>query len=410
MTTKMISEETLQPQAQEETRITPRDLRRVFWRSFQMEFSWNYERQMNLAFVYALIPVLKKLYPRKEELARALKRHLVFFNTTPHIVTLLLGITTAMEEKNSHQKNMDATAIDNVKASLMGPLAGLGDSFFWGTLRLIATGIGTSLALKGNILGPILFLLVFNVPHILVRFMAIRHEDELKLSRRIAASWVVISMAVAVFIGIVGHAVSAAGRIPSLEGSATETVIVRLSDLLSSYGILPAVVAGCILAGILAATMSTADSQLLAAASAFSENVLQDLLGVKLTPKQNMLAARLTVVVIAFIAIFLAADPNSNVFKIVSFAWAGFGATFGPAMLCALFWRRSNRQGIMAGLVVGGVMIFVWKFLVAPMGGIFNIYELLPAFLCALCAIVVVSLLTPAPEKEITDMFDSYNT
>ncbi|MDU6110012.1 MAG: PTS system mannose/fructose/sorbose family transporter subunit IID [Klebsiella pneumoniae] len=169
MTTKMISEETLQPQAQEETLITPRDLRRVFWRSFQMEFSWNYERQMNLAFVYALIPVLKKLYPRREELAAALKRHLVFFNTTPHIVTLLLGITTAMEEKNSHQKNMDATAIDNVKASLMGPLAGLGDSFFWGTLRLIATGIGTSLALKGNILGPILFLLVFNVPHILVR-------------------------------------------------------------------------------------------------------------------------------------------------------------------------------------------------------------------------------------------------
>ena len=117
MTTKMISEETLQPQEQEETRITPRDLRRVFWRSFQMEFSWNYERQMNLAFVYALIPVLKKLYPRKEELAGALKRHLVFFNTTPHIVTLLLGITTAMEEKNSQQKNMDANAIDNVKAS-----------------------------------------------------------------------------------------------------------------------------------------------------------------------------------------------------------------------------------------------------------------------------------------------------
>ena len=250
----------------------------------------------------------------------------------------------------------------------------------------------------------------FGMPHILVRFMAIRHEDELKLSRRIAASWVVISMAVAVFIGIVGHAVSNVGRIPALEGSATETVIVRLADLLSSYGILPAVVAGCILAGILAATMSTADSQLLAASSAFSENVLQDLFGVKLTPKQNMLAARLTVVVIAFIAIFLAADPNSNVFKIVSFAWAGFGATFGPTMLCALFWRRSNRQGIMAGLIVGGVMIFVWKFLVAPIGGIFNIYELLPAFLCALCAIVVVSLATPAPEKEITDMFDSYNT
>lgn len=172
MTTK-ISEETL-PQVQDENAINARDLRRVFWRSFQMEFSWNYERQMNLAFVYALIPVLKKLYPQKSELAAALKRHLVFFNTTPHIVTLLLGITTAMEEKNSQQQEMDGTAIDNVKASLMGPLAGLGDSFFWGTLRLIATGIGTSLALQGNILGPILFLLVFNVPHILVRWLFTR--------------------------------------------------------------------------------------------------------------------------------------------------------------------------------------------------------------------------------------------
>ncbi|POU74862.1 PTS mannose transporter subunit IID [Leclercia sp. LSNIH6] len=172
MTTK-ISEETL-PETQDENAINACDLRRVFWRSFQMEFSWNYERQMNLAFVYALIPVLKKLYPQKAALAAALKRHLVFFNTTPHIVTLLLGITTAMEEKNSQQNEMDGTAIDNVKASLMGPLAGLGDSFFWGTLRLIATGIGTSLALQGNILGPILFLLVFNVPHILVRWLFTR--------------------------------------------------------------------------------------------------------------------------------------------------------------------------------------------------------------------------------------------
>ena len=173
MTTKMISEETL-PDAQDERAITTRDLRRVFWRSFQMEFSWNYERQMNLAFVYTLIPVLKKLYPQKEDLKNALKRHLVFFNTTPHIVTLLLGITTAMEEKNSQHKTIDTGAIDNVKASLMGPLAGLGDSFFWGTLRLIATGIGTSLALQGSILGPILFLLVFNVPHILVRWFFTR--------------------------------------------------------------------------------------------------------------------------------------------------------------------------------------------------------------------------------------------
>ncbi|EMF4697473.1 PTS mannose/fructose/sorbose transporter family subunit IID [Salmonella enterica] len=173
MTMKMISDKDRQ-QAETTGLVTARDLRRVFWRSFQMEFSWNYERQMNLAFVYTLIPVLKKLYSRKEDLAEALKRHLAFFNTTPHIVTLTLGITVAMEEKNSQQKEMDASSIDNVKASLMGPLAGIGDSFFWGTLRLIATGIGTSLALKGNILGPILFLLVFNVPHILARWFFTR--------------------------------------------------------------------------------------------------------------------------------------------------------------------------------------------------------------------------------------------
>ena len=250
----------------------------------------------------------------------------------------------------------------------------------------------------------------FGMPHILLRFMAIEDEKKLVLSRRIASVWVVIAMTASIVIGVVGLGMTKAGALEFLSGSSSETLIVRIASLIAQHGVLAAVLAGLILAGILAATMSTADSQLLAAASAFSENVLQDLLGVKLTPKQNMLAARLTVVVIAFIAIFLAADPNSNVFKIVSFAWAGFGATFGPAMLCALFWRRSNRQGIMAGLVVGGVMIFVWKFLVAPMGGMFNIYELLPAFLCALCAIVVVSLLTPAPEKEITDMFDSYNT
>jgi sodium/proline symporter len=246
----------------------------------------------------------------------------------------------------------------------------------------------------------------FGMPHILVRFMAIRDENELTLSRRIAGTWVVISMGVAVFIGIVGHAVSAAGRVPFLEGSATETIIVKLSDLLSTYGIFPAIVAGCILAGILAATMSTADSQLLAASSAFSENIVQEVFGVKLTEKQTMLTARLTVIVIAVIALFLAADPNSNVFQIVSFAWAGFGAAFGPAILCALYWKRSNCQGIMAGLVAGGVMIFVWKFLVRPMGGALDIYELLPAFVVGLAAIVIVSLLTPAPDAGIEALFD----
>lgn len=158
----------------ESQEITNKDLNKVFWRSFQMEFSWNYERQMNMAFTYAMIPILKKLYKKKEDLSEALKRHLEFFNTTPHIVTMMLGISTALEKQNAESKDFDSSSINNVKAALMGPLAGLGDSFFWGTLRLIATGVGTSLALQGNILGPILFLLVFNVPHILIRFLLTR--------------------------------------------------------------------------------------------------------------------------------------------------------------------------------------------------------------------------------------------
>jgi len=249
----------------------------------------------------------------------------------------------------------------------------------------------------------------FGMPHILVRFMAIRDENELKLSRRIASVWVVISMAVAVCIGMIGYSVSKAGRIPVLEGSNSETVIVKIADLLSTFGIFPALIAGLILAGILAATMSTADSQLLAAASAFSENLLQDVFGVKLSEKKMMLVARLTVIVIAVIGVFLASDPNSSVFQIVSFAWAGFGATFGPAVLFALFWKRSNRQGILAGLIAGGVMVFVWKFGIAKLGGAFAIYELLPAFVFACIVTVIVSLATPAPEKELVDVFEEVN-
>ena len=249
----------------------------------------------------------------------------------------------------------------------------------------------------------------FGMPHILVRFMAIRDENELKTSRRIAGTWVVISMAVAVLIGIVGYSVSLNGAIPMLEGNMTENVIVKLADLLSTNGIFFAVVAGVILAGILAATMSTADSQLLSAASAFSENLLQDVFGKKLDNKQTMLCARGTVIVIALIAVFLARNPDSNIFTIVSFAWAGFGATFGPAILFALYWKRSNRQGIMAGLIAGAAMVFIWKFAIKPMGGVWGIYELLPAFLVASAAVVIVSLATAAPEKELTDLYDEVN-
>ena len=245
------------------------------------------------------------------------------------------------------------------------------------------------------------------MPHILLRFMAIEDREKLKLSRRVATTWVVVSMAIAVSIGIVGYAMTKAGAIPFLEGSTSETIIVRIADLLSQEGMLAAFIAGIILAGILAATMSTADSQLLAASSSVSHNLLRGFFKVNISEKTAITIARITVCVISVIAIFLARDPDSSVFGIVSFAWAGFGASFGPLVLFALFWRRTNMQGALAGMLTGGVMVFVWKYLVRPLGGNFNIYELLPAFVLSCLAIVIVSLLTKEPSKEIYDEFDS---
>lgn len=248
----------------------------------------------------------------------------------------------------------------------------------------------------------------FGMPHILLRFMAISHEDKLKTSRRIASIWVVISMFVAIVIGIIGYSVSVAGQIPTFTTSSdSETVVIRLASLLGQNGLVFSIIAGVVLAGILACTMSTADSQLLTAASGVSQNLLQDFLKIKMDIKTSMTAARLTVVAIALVGIILAWNPDSSVFTIVSFAWAGFGSAFGPVMLFSLFWKRSNLAGALAGMISGGVMVFVWKYGVRPLGGVWNIYELLPAFIVASLSIVVVSLVTAPPSQEICDEFDS---
>ncbi len=150
--------------------ISNRSLRWVFLRSLALEANFNFESWQNTGFAFSIIPVLKKLYPIREKMAEALKRHLQFFNTTAHGSTLILGITAAMEEQNSQQENFDQESINTVKTGLMGPLAGVFDSLFWGTLKVIAAGVGISLAINGNFLGPILFLLIFNIPHILLRY------------------------------------------------------------------------------------------------------------------------------------------------------------------------------------------------------------------------------------------------
>ena len=242
----------------------------------------------------------------------------------------------------------------------------------------------------------------FGMPQVLLRFMAIRKEDELKRSRRIAMIWVVISLAVAVFIGLVGRQLFPTEH---LTKSAAENIFITLST--SS---LPAILAGFVMAGILAATISSSDSYLLIAASAFSKNIFQGIFNKKASDKQVMWVSRITLLVLALIGIVVALDENSVIFQIDSFAWAGFGATFGPIMLFSLFWKRTTRAGAIAGMVSGGAMVFIWKLVISKLGGVFAIYELLPAFIVSCIFIVVVSLLTKAPSKEIEEDFEAVRT
>ena len=239
----------------------------------------------------------------------------------------------------------------------------------------------------------------FGMPQVLLRFMAIRHENELKRSRRIAMIWVVISLAVAVFIGIMGRA---AFPTTHLSASASENIFITLAT--SS---LPPILAGFVMAGILAATISSSDSYLLIAASAVAKNIFQGVIRKKATDKQVMIVSRITLLAIAVIAMIIALDEDSVIFNVVSFAWAGFGATFGPLMLFSLFWKRINRVGAVAGMVSGAAMVFIWKLLISKLGGAFAIYELLPAFIISSVCIVVFSLLTKAPSKEIQEDFEA---
>lgn len=239
----------------------------------------------------------------------------------------------------------------------------------------------------------------FGMPQVLLRFMAIRKEEELKRSRRIAMVWVVISLTVAVFIGIVGRQLYPDAH---LTKSAAENIFITLAT--SS---LPPILAGFVMAGILAATISSSDSYLLIAASAFAKNVFQGVCKKDASDKQVMLVSRITLLVLALIGVVIALDENSVIFSIVSFAWAGFGATFGPLIIFSLFWKRINKPGAIAGMVGGAGMVFLWKLVISNLGGVFAIYELLPAFLFSSLCIVVVSLLTKAPSKEIEEDFEA---
>lgn len=249
----------------------------------------------------------------------------------------------------------------------------------------------------------------FGMPHVLLRFMAIESPEKLKTSRRVASIWVVISMAIAVLIGLVGYSLMTKGVVgPYENASAAETIIVDVSRFISKTGYLPAFMAGIFLSGILASTMSTADSQLIAASSSVTKDIIANFFKAKISDKKLMLIARISVIVISVIAVFLALNPNASVFRIVSFAWAGFGAAFGPVILLGLFWKRATKEGALAGMIAGAAVVFFWKFGIRVWFAdtVLNIYELLPAFIVGLIAMVVVSLITKKPDDEIIKTFD----
>lgn len=276
--------------------------------------------------------------------------------------------------------SVDSSGVQLVKNS--APLFGEPSSY--GFIKIISTlawGLG-----------------YFGMPQVLLRFMAIRSDSELTYSRRIATVWVVISLGVAVFIGIVGRALYPVAL-------ATESEAESIFILLST-NLLPPLLAGFVMAGILAATISSSDSYLLIAASSLAKNIYQGIFRKDAKDEEVMWVSRITLLLITIIAIFIAMDEDSVIFTIVSFAWAGFGATFGPLMLFSLLWRRINLPGAVAGMLGGGGMVFFWKLVVRPLGGAWNIYELLPAFIFSSILIVVVSLLTAPPSKELQEEFD----
>ena len=281
-----------------------------------------------------------------------------------------------------------ATIVMGGPAPTAAALAGEGKdffSFFPGSMDFI-TLIIMMISSLGWGLG------YFGQPHILVRFMAISNPSELKKSTKIAMSWVILSLTFAVAIGIVGKAYL---TVP-LENADAERVFIVMAETLSTPFI-----TGLIWSAILAAIMSTASAQLLVTASAVSKDLYQPFLRQQASEKELIFVSRLTVLIIAACSIYLASDPNSYIFAIVSYAWAGFGACFGPAVFLSLYWKRMTLKGAYAGIIVGGITVLIWK-----QFAWFDLYELVPGFLLSVAAIVFVSLMDSPPSLSVQRNFN----
>lgn len=281
-----------------------------------------------------------------------------------------------------------ATIVLGGPAPTMASLAGEGKDFFsffpeslggMSLIIMILSSLGWGLGYFGQ-------------PHILVRFMAISNPKELKKSTQIAVSWVLLSLTFAVAIGIVGKA-----YLPMpLENANAERVFIIMAETLS-----PPFITGLIWSAVLAAIMSTASSQLLVTASAVARDLYQPFFHKNASEKELIIISRVTVLLISLCSIYLASDPNSYIFSIVSYAWAGFGACFGPVVLLSLYWRRMTLKGTYAGIIVGGITVLIWK-----QFNWFGLYELIPGFLFSTISIILISLMDEKPSQTILDNFN----
>ncbi|MBQ8306607.1 MAG: sodium/proline symporter PutP [Blautia sp.] len=248
------------------------------------------------------------------------------------------------------------------------------------------------------------------MPHILVRFMAVRDERELKKSKYIAIIWDILSLGAAVFIGVVGRAFLLPVILGEEGAASSESVFIEMIRKLFTSELALPFIGGIFLCGILAAIMSTADSQLLVTASAVAEDLYHNYVNKKADNKKIVQVTRITIVAVAVLALLIAWDPDSSIMGLVSNAWAGLGASFGPTVVMSLFWRRTNLPGAIAGIVSGGLTVIVWDYI--PLvggqtpGAATGLYSLAVGFLLSIVVIVIVSLATKAPSKEITDEFD----
>lgn len=230
----------------------------------------------------------------------------------------------------------------------------------------------------------------FGQPHILARFKASRSNRDLTTARRIAVIWTGLSMAGAMLVGLVGLIYVNNSGISVDDGEKIFMLLVN--------SLFHPVVAGILLAAILAAVMSTADSQLLVSSSALAEDFYKQVFKKDATSEEIVMVGRIAVIGISIVALILAMTPDSSVLGLVSYAWAGFGAAFGPALVLSLYWERMNRNGALAGILVGGITIVVWKQL---SGGWFDVYEIVPGIILSTLSIVVVSLMTGEPESTV---------